>query len=134
MVRCHALAAFALIAGPALAASPVPPQVYTYTTSPEYRTSIGFFASLNKDCTSAGPLQMQIVTPPANGTAALESAYGSPRYPAGSDYAACNTKQVQGMRLIYTSNPGFTGVDSFDVLIAFSSGVRQPLHYDITVK
>lgn len=134
MIRCLALAGFTLIVGAAFAASPIPPQIYEYTTGPGYRTKVGFFASLNKDCTPAAPLQMQIVTPPENGTASLESAYGYPRYPAGSDYAACNTKQVPGQSLIYTSNPGFTGVDSVDVVIAFPSGVRQPLHYNITVK
>ncbi len=127
------IAVLCAFAGTAAAQSlPAVPRSSTVPTG--IKREIGFFASLNADCSPNGDIQSRLIKPPANGTAELEDGPGYTNYPIINQRYSCNNRQVMGVRVFYTSKDGFTGKDSFEAEFFAPAGQDVIWKYSITVK
>jgi hypothetical protein len=131
--RVFILALGVTIAMPVLAQT-TPPATVTPTVPTGKARQVGFFAPINPDCTSAGDTDSRVIKQPHNGTVELEPGSGFATYPATNPRSACNAKQVQGVKIIYTSKEGFTGKDQFELEFLTPSGGDVIWKYAVTVK
>ncbi len=112
---CAGLLAVALSAGAVEAQTP------RYVVS-GHTLRLGFFASINPDCSARGMTTVRITRPPQNGRVRTVRESGFAVFPAGSVYAQCSTRRVQGVALYYTSRRGFIGTESIGGEAFFPSG------------
>jgi hypothetical protein len=131
--RFAGCAAAVLLTGPVLAQT-LPPQTKTPTVPTGKQRQVGFFYQLNPDCSSAGDIDSRLTKEPKNGKAELEQGLGFPFFTPDSPFAKCNGKQVQGVKVLYQSNEGFTGKDAFDVEFIGPLGGNYVWKYTVTVK
>ena len=116
------------------AAQTVPPVPVSSTVPAGVKRQIGFFTSLNADCTPNGDVQSRLPKQPANGTVELDDGFGYPAYPQTNQRYACNSRMVMGVRVFYTSKDGFTGKDSFEAEFLAPAGQDVVWKYSVTVK
>jgi len=95
---------------------------------------VGFFAALNPDCSLAGEVDGRLIKKPQNGSVELEQGLGFTSYRQNSPFSVCNTKQVQGIRIKYTSKEGYIGKDAFEVEFLDPRGADFVYKYSVTVK
>jgi hypothetical protein len=94
---------------------------------------VGFFTSLNPDCSTAGEIDARVIRQPENGTVEVETGTGFANYADNNQRHACNLKPSPGMRVTYTSKESFIGSDTFEV--EFLSGISDVVwKYAVTVK
>ena len=104
----------------------------TVPTGKEWQ--IGFYAALNPDCSGAGDIDVRLTKKPQNGAVELEPGPGFPIYQQNSPLHVCNVKQVQGIRVKYTSKEGYIGRDAFDLELLDPRGNDFVVKYSVTVK
>ncbi len=91
-------------------------------------------SALNPDCTNAGEPVVTVVKPPVNGQITVEKGEAFPNFPKDNVRSACNTQKVPATLIYYTSNPGFTGIDSATIeILTPTGGLVRPV-YAITVR
>jgi hypothetical protein len=117
-----------------LLAQTTPPSVSAPVVPSGKERQVGFFTSINPDCTGAGDIERRLIKEPKNGKVELEQGPGFPTYPPNNPRNICNTKQVQGIRIKYTSKDGFVGKDAFDVEFLAPLGGDYIWKYSVTVK
>jgi hypothetical protein len=133
-MRCFCLIAFfCAIAGTAAAQS-MPPVPRSSTVPTGIKREIGFFTSLNADCSPNGDIQSRLIKPPANGTVELVDGPGYPTYLPTNQRFICNRHQVMGVRVFYTSKDGFVGKDRFEAEFFAPAGQDITWKYSVTVK
>jgi hypothetical protein len=90
---------------------------------------IGFFATVNEDCSSVGDVLVRITRAPEHGSADVRSAPGHAIFPESNPRHRCDAGTVPGQQVWYTPAPGFVGRDQVDVETIFPNGVdaRQSL-------
>ena len=76
---------------------------------------VGFYYSVNPDCTSSGLVQTQLKTPPAHGSVAFVQADGYTNFSSTDPGYACNSRKSPGVEVMYTSAQDFVGTDRFTV-------------------
>jgi hypothetical protein len=123
-----------LVGSGAVLAQTIPPTVISPVVPTGKERQVGFFTSINPDCSSAGDIDPRIIKQPQNGTVEVEPGPGFANYPANNPRNVCNTKQVQGIRVKYTSKEGFAGKDSFDVEFLTPLGGDIIWKFSVTVK
>jgi hypothetical protein len=116
------------------AAQTIPPVPISSTVPTGIKRQIGFFTSLNADCTPNGEIQSRLPKQPANGTVELDDGYGYPTYPQTTPLHACNSRMVIGVRVFYISKDGYTGKDSFQAEFLTPTGQDVVYKYSVTVK
>ncbi|GJD46978.1 hypothetical protein AFCDBAGC_4863 [Methylobacterium cerastii] len=99
----------------------------------EART-IAFFTSLFPDCSSQGPVVIRTLDQPRHGAIDVAPADSFPRYGVGSTLAACNARKVPGVKLTYTSEEGFEGVDTFRIFVINADGTGYESDVRVTVR
>ncbi len=95
---------------------------------------MGFHYYLEDGCRPAGPVVINLVTPPKNGDVSEGPRSGYPSYSTGSPLAACNKIKVRGLEVYYRSTPGYTGPDSYVVERVFPNGDAQRFRIDLSVR
>ncbi len=111
-----------------------PPTTLTPVVPTGKTRQVGFFAALNPDCSSAGDVDARLPKQPVNGAVELEPGTGFVLYPEKNPRSICNTKQVQGIRVKYTSKDGYLGKDTFEVEFLTPAGGDLTWKYSVTVK
>jgi hypothetical protein len=76
---------------------------------------VGFYYSVNPDCTSDGLVQLQLKDPPKHGSVVFSNEDGYTNVPSTSPGHECNSKKSPGVRVVYTSETSFVGTDEFTV-------------------
>jgi hypothetical protein len=76
---------------------------------------VGFYYSVNPDCSSDGLVQLHLKNPPAHGSVTFVNDDGYTNFPAASPAHECNAKKSPGVRVVYTSVKDFVGTDQFTV-------------------
>ncbi len=76
---------------------------------------VGFYYSVNPDCSSGGLVQLQLQSPPTHGSVEFAKADGYTNFPSTSAGYECNGKKSPGMEIVYTSAKDFIGTDQFTV-------------------
>lgn len=74
---------------------------------------VGFFASVNPDCTRVEGASLQLTSEPANGVTTIKPTQSFAYFPPANPRSACNAKRVAGELMEYRPNPGFVGEDHF---------------------
>jgi hypothetical protein len=95
---------------------------------------IGFFTSLNPDCTTMGNVTIRVTKQPEHGTSEITAAMNFPGYSKESDRYKCNQQRARGMQISYKSAEKYVGDDAFDLLVLFPSGNAWEVHYDVSVR
>ena len=98
------------------------------------KRQLGFFTSLNADCSTTGDVQSRLVKQPANGAVELEDGYGYPNYEITNQRYGCNRGIVMGVRVFYTSQEGYLGQDGFETEFFTPTGAEVVWEYSVTVK
>jgi len=95
---------------------------------------VGFFYSVNPDCTSNGPVTMMVKTPAPHGSVTFAKAVGYTNYPPYSDSHDCNKKKrVPGVEVLYPPNQDYSGPDQFTVQGVGPLGRLLETHYSVKV-
>ena len=79
-------------------------------------------------------MDARLTKKPQNGSVELEQGLGFSVYLPNSPLYVCNTKQVQGTRIKYTSKDGYIGKDAFEVEVLDPRGGDFVFKYAVTVK
>jgi hypothetical protein len=117
-----------------LLAQTLPPQTFAPTVPTGKKRLVGFFTSLNPDCSAIGEIDSRVIKQPENGTVEIEAGTGFTNYPQTNQRYACNLKPSQGLRILYASKEGFLGKDTFDMEFLGGLGGDIVWKYSVTVK
>jgi hypothetical protein len=95
---------------------------------------LGFFTTLNPDCTTKAIATVRVVKPPEHGK--LDTAIGInyPNYSKDHSRYKCNQHRVKGVQVNYRPADKYVGEDAFDLLVIWPQGFAWELHYDISVR
>ncbi len=91
-------------------------------------------ATLNPDCSSMGKDEVRAVSGPSHGNFRLVSGKIYPKYSKGNERYKCNARQVQGIRGLYRSKPGFKGHDQVTLSIHTFTGNARTVVVSINVE
>jgi hypothetical protein len=94
---------------------------------------IGFFYSVNPDCSSGGLVNTQLKTPPAHGSVAFVEADGYSSFAPNSPSFQCNKQKSPGIEVMYTSAKDFVGTDQFTVVGIGPKGAYMETDYTVKV-
>jgi hypothetical protein len=95
---------------------------------------IGFYASLNPDCTATGDINVRVTKQPEHGTVETIATTDYIHYPKENIRSKCNQHKVKGTLVNYKAAEKYTGNDEFDLLVLYPRGVASELHYNISVR
>jgi hypothetical protein len=98
------------------------------------KVQIGFFTSLNPDCTSKGDTDIRITKQPEHGTIDIAPTISFPSYPKEHVRYKCNQHKVKGVQVNYKSAEKYVGDDALDLLALFPTGFAWEVHYDVSVR
>lgn len=86
-------------------------------------------ASVNPDCSNAGPVDLKAVSGPSHGKISIINAKTFPHFNKNNIRWKCNFRKVNGIKVLYRSMPGFKGQDQ----VALSVHTYDGESYSITV-
>ncbi len=109
-------------------------QITDVTVAPGGTTTIGFFFSLNADCSLAGLPEVRIEKPPAHGTTETLQRLDFPRFVQSAMPANCAPKKVPGVALDYTASGEYDGKDSLEFETITQAGIKTHYKVPITIK
>jgi hypothetical protein len=109
-------------------------QTLTRVVASGAKQQIGFYTSLNPDCTANGDVNVRVTKQPEHGTVDITTASNFPGYPKESSRFKCNQHKVKGMHVNYKAAEKYTGNDEFDLLILWPTGFASELHFDVRVR
>ena len=86
-------------------------------------------ASVNPDCSNAGPVDLKAVSGPSHGKISIVNAKTFPHFTKSNIRWKCNFRKVDGIKVLYRSKPGFKGEDE----VALSVHTYEGASYSITI-
>lgn len=94
---------------------------------------VGFYYSVNPDCSSGGLVNTQLKSPPTHGSVEFVNADGYTNFPSTSAGHDCNKQKSPGVEVIYTSERNFVGTDQFTVQGIGPKGKYMETDYTVKV-
>jgi hypothetical protein len=76
---------------------------------------IGFFTSLNSDCTNRGAIDIRITKNPEHGAVSFAAATDFPGYEKTSGRRKCKQHKVEGVQINYNSTENYIGDDTLEL-------------------
>ena len=101
--------------------------------SPGQQIKIWWATLINPDCSAAGTITTEILSPPRHGQAEISSEPLYPNFIAPNPRSACNVRKVPGRQAFYTAEPDFHGHDKVVIRSATSEGRVRRIIVDIDV-
>jgi hypothetical protein len=98
------------------------------------RQRVGYYAALNPDCSLAGLPVVRTNAPPTHGTVVASEGEGYTGYPQSNQRYQCNATKTRLIEVLYTSVPGYQGIDEFVVHAIFPGGDARTDTYTISVE
>jgi hypothetical protein len=95
---------------------------------------IGFYASLNPDCSATGDVNVRVTKQPEHGTVETVVTTSYVHFSKENIRSKCNQHKVKGTLVNYKAAEKYTGNDEFDLLILLPGGLAWELHFDIRVR
>jgi TonB family protein len=92
---------------------------------------IGHFASTNPDCTSSGKTFVRISRRPSHGVITMREGLGFTNF---EKMPQCNSTKLQGVRVEYLPERGFTGSDEVELDVISQIGYEVLVTYSLTIK
>jgi len=94
---------------------------------------VGFYYSVNPDCTSDGLVQLRLKSAPSHGAVDFAQGEGYSNFPQTSPGHECNRQRSPGVEVIYTSAKNFSGEDRFTVQGVGPKGKFMETDYTVNV-
>jgi hypothetical protein len=126
--------AFGLLSSSAFAQEGLEKKQFTRVVASGTNTRIGFFTTLNPDCTASGNVNIRVTKQPEHGSTETTTTINFPTYPKEHSRARCNVHKVRGVQVNYRSAEKYVGSDEFDLLVLFPNGFAWEVRYDIDVR
>ena len=99
------------------------------------KTRVGYWGSVNPDCSSKGDTVIRVTNPPEHGAVEVGKSTDYLGYPKENIRAKCNQHKVAVTQIMYKSADKYVGKDTIDFLVLFpDSGMAWEVHYEIDVK
>ena len=99
------------------------------------KTRVGYFGSVNPDCSSKGDTVIRVTNPQEHGAVEVSNSTDYLGYPKENIRAKCNQHKVAVTQIVYKSADNYVGKDTIDFLVLFpESGMAWEVHYEIDVK
>jgi hypothetical protein len=109
-------------------------QTFARVVASGAKQRIGFYVSLNPDCSATGDVNVRVTKQPEHGTVETVARTEYAHYPKENVRSKCNQHKVKGMLVNYKAAEKYTGNDEFDLLILFPGGYAWEHHYDVSVR
>src|SRR5262249_32548874 len=109
-------------------------QSFTRFVASGAKQRIGFYASLNPDCSATGDVNVRISKQPEHGTVETVATTDYTYYPKENIRSKCNQHKVKGTLVNYKAAEKYTGNDEFDLLILLPNGLAWEHHFDMRVR
>lgn len=117
------------------AANQAPPVIPLMRVVPKGEArAIAFYASLHPDCSPQGPVVIRMLSQPQHGKVSFPEEASFTRYGSGSPLSACNTRKVPGRKMVYESEEGFEGLDSFRIFVINADGTGYESEIKVSVR
>jgi hypothetical protein len=126
--------AFGLLSSSAFGQEGLDKKQFTRVVASETNQRIGFYTSLNPDCTARGNVNIRVTKQPEHGSAEITTAINFPTYPKEHIRSKCNDHKVRGVQVHYKSAEKYVGDDALDLLVLFPNGFAWEVHYDVSVR
>ncbi|HEY2678651.1 MAG TPA: hypothetical protein VGI65_16890 [Steroidobacteraceae bacterium] len=94
---------------------------------------VGFYYSVNPDCSSGGLVQTHLKNAPTHGSVAFDKTDDYTSFPSTSPGHECNSKKSPGVEVLYTSTKDFVGADQFTVVGIGPKGKYMETDYTVNV-
>jgi hypothetical protein len=101
---------------------------------PGERIRLWWATMVNPDCTAAGTITTDVLTPPRHGDAVLSDDPFYPNFLPPNPRVACDELKVPGKQLFYTAAAGFKGHDKMVFRSATTEGRIRRVIVDIDVR
>jgi hypothetical protein len=98
------------------------------------KTQIGFFHSLNPDCTLTGETIVRVTKEPEHGKIDIATINSFAHFKKDNIRFKCNEHKVKGPAVFYKSEDKYVGDDAVDFLVIFPKGFAWDLHVNLKVK
>jgi len=109
-------------------------QTFSRTVGSGTKHRIGFYASLNPDCTATGDITVRVTKQPEHGTVETVATTGYTHFDKENIRSKCNQHKVKGTLVNYKAAEKYSGTDEFDLLILYPTGFAREYHFDINVR
>jgi hypothetical protein len=109
--------AFGLLSSSALAQEGLEKKQFTRVVGSRTKQQVGFYTSLNPDCTTRGNIDIRVTKQPEHGSADTTTAINFPSYPKEHVRFKCNEHKVKGMQVNYKSAEKYVGNDELELLV-----------------
>ncbi len=130
-IRAAACALLSLsFARPALAQSPVYYKVVDHGKD----VNLGFYYSINPDCSARGFATAAVGSPPQGGQVLSVHSRDFPSFSSTNPRFVCNKRRIEGTKVWYRANPGFRGTDSFVLQIVDANGDPKNFNVQVAVR
>ena len=107
---------------------------FTRVVASGTKQQIGFYTSLNPDCTTRGNIDIRVTKQPEHGSTDTTTAINFPSYPKEHVRFKCNEHKVEGMQVNYKSTEKYVGSDELELLVLFPGGFAWEVRYNIDVR
>lgn len=97
------------------------------------RQVVDDFYSVQPDCGNPGYPEIKILRMPGYGTVAVENGEVFPSFGKDNVRYECNKKKVASSQVMYASNSGFHGKDSFTIQVRYVNSNLRLITYSIDV-
>ena len=108
--------------------------VYRKVVERGHDVSLGFYASINPDCSSRGYASVAVLNPPQGGQVFSEHKKDYASFVPTNPRSACNKLRLPGTRVYYHAKPTFVGVDNFGLQIVLESGDVYNYNLEVEVR
>jgi hypothetical protein len=109
-------------------------QTFTRTIASGTKQRMGFYASVNPDCSATGDINVRVTKQPEHGTLETVATTDYAQWSKENIRSKCNQHKVKGTLVNYKAAEKYTGNDEFDLLILYPEGFARELHFDISVR
>jgi hypothetical protein len=97
------------------------------------RQVVDDYYSVQPDCGNFGYPEIKILRMPGHGTVAVENGETYPNFGKDNVRYECNKRKVASSRVLYESNSGFHGKDSFTIQVRFENSNLRLITYNVDV-
>ena len=84
-------------------------------------------STLNPDCSKAGRDDLRATSGPSHGRLRIVNGKTYSHYSKKDQRSSCNSRKVNGIKVLYRSNPGFKGWDKVTLAVHTYFGVHPTL-------
>ena len=109
-------------------------QTLTRVVASGAKQQIGFYTSLNPDCTANGDVNVRVTKQPEHGTAEIVAATLFPNFEKENIRYKCNQHKVRGQQVNYKSAEKYSGSDTLELLVLYPGGFAREVQFDIRVR